>query len=641
MAIPPPPPGFTLDQPQAAIPPPPPGFTLDTQAPPASRPSLAMAPVGGAELLGQLATGAVASIPAGLAYGGAAVGKAFGADVDPSAVQRDVQSYLTYRPRSDSARAGADLALRTARPVVEPIVRKYGEATEYVGERSPFAGELMKAAPGALQAASAVVPPIAGGMAAARRPFVPAAAAAARSTPFKSTLPTTAEEVLARQTAGSAQNMGAAAAAPRLQNVSPELRQAIVNTARRSGGVVNPEVLARHVDADSLPVRVRLTEGQATGDVQLLSAEQNMRGRTPQFAERFNEQNRALAQNMQAIRDEAGPDVFSANVVEHGDTLINAYRTVDAAREAQVTQAYQALRQGAGGQFPVGARTLLGNATQELHRRLLFDHAPPTVMKTLERLAANPGSMTFENFESLRTNLARIQRSSVDGNERAAAGVIRNAMEDLPLVPGAARLKPLADRARALHRERREAIEADPAYEAAVNETVPPDRFVQRFVIGGTRDNLARMRSTIGADESAAQTMGVAALDYLRDQARLSPTYEGNFATASYSKALNRLSPSLRSLLQARQVEQLEQLGRVAGYTTFQPRGSFVNNSNTFTAAAAEGAKGAAEGAANVAAGGIPIGTWARRGLEGRSTRRQAERATAPGAGLDHPQGRQ
>ena len=37
----------------------------------------------------------------------------------------------------------------------------------------------------------------------------------------------------------------------------------------------------------------------------------------------------------------------------------------------------------------------------------------------------------------MRTNLARIQRNAAaDGNEKAAAGVIRNAMEDLPLAPG-------------------------------------------------------------------------------------------------------------------------------------------------------------------------------------------------------------
>lgn len=592
--------------------------------------------IGGGELLLSAATSVPAAAVGALGYGAAAVTKALGTDVDPSAVQSDLVNRFTYSPQTDSGKAGAATLRNMIAPVVEPVVQGYGQATEAVAKRSPFAGNLMRDAPGAFQAVSTLVPGAVGVRQAMNAPVRAAAPAVASAAPVAApaAAATTAEEVLARQAAASPTNMGAAAAAPSLGNVSPELRAAIVETARKNGGAVNPDVLARHVDADSLPVRVRLTEGQATGDVNLLSQEQNMRARVPQFASHFDEQNRALGQNMQAIRDEVGPDVFSANHVEHGDTLINAYRTVDAAREAEVNKAYADLRAAAGGQFPIGAKTLLDNSLKSLHGQLIVDHAPKSVMSALEGFAAKPGSMTFENFEALRTNLATIQRTATDGLERKAAGLIRQQMEDLPLVPGAAKLKPIADKARALARERFAAIEADPAYEAAINETVPPDRFIQKFVVGGTRDNIALMASTLGADDSARQTMGVAALDYLRDAARLSPGFEGNFATASYTKALNKLSPSVRSLLPARVADQLEQLGRVASYTTAQPRGSFVNNSNTFVAGAAESAKGAAEGMTNVAAMGVPVGTWIRKGMEGASHRRQARGAIAPGAGL-------
>jgi hypothetical protein len=134
-----------------------------------------MAPVGAAEMLWQGVTGAAASIPAGLAYGGAAVGKAFGANVDPSAVQDSVQSYFTHRPISDSAKAGNALIGSAVAPIVNPIVQKYSQATQAVSKQSPFAGELMKAAPGAFKAASALVPAYAGVKNAMERPFVPTA----------------------------------------------------------------------------------------------------------------------------------------------------------------------------------------------------------------------------------------------------------------------------------------------------------------------------------------------------------------------------------------------------------------------------------------------------------------------------------
>jgi hypothetical protein len=143
----------------------------------------AMAPIGAAEMLWQGATGAVASIPAGLAYGGAAVGKAFGADVDPSAVQNQVQSYLTHHPISDSAKAGNVTLGSMVRPIVEPIARQYGNATQAVSQQSPFAGELMKAAPGAFKAASSLVPAYAGIKNAMERPFKPTQSPAPEPTP--------------------------------------------------------------------------------------------------------------------------------------------------------------------------------------------------------------------------------------------------------------------------------------------------------------------------------------------------------------------------------------------------------------------------------------------------------------------------
>lgn len=614
-----------------------------------------MAPVGAAEMVAQGTTGAVASIPAALAYGGAAVAKAAGADVDPSAVQNRVQNYLTYQPKSDSAKAGDAALTSMIAPVVAPVAKGYAQATDAVAAKSPIAGELMRSAPGAFQAASALVPGAVGvrtAMANAARPAATnsvadiATRALTNAPTAKSVVANatkaggalapakTAEEVLARQAAASPTNMGAAAAAPSLQVVSPQLKAAIVNFARKNGGAVPPEVLARHIDADTLPVKVPITEGHATQDVHLLSEEFNMKGAIPELGTRFDDINKALAANVQAIRDEVGPDVFSANHVEHGDTLIRGYRAEDTAAQEAISADYKALKDAAGGSFPVDAQALLQNASADLHSELLFDHAPSAVMKTLQRLATT-NKMTFENFESMRTNLARIQRSATaDGNEKRAAAIIRNAMESLPLKGGAEALKPLADKARATAKAHYDRVEADPAFAAAVSGDVPPDRFVQKFVIGGTRDDVALMRQNLANNEPAIQTMGVAALDHLRDAAALNPHYQGNFASKSFNQALIKLSPKLQSLLPSKAVEQAEQLGRVAGYTTFQPKGSYFNNPNTFIAQAADKAKSVAQIGANLAVPGLGAGDFLRKRFEGRQASERAARAMAPGAGL-------
>ncbi|NDH69732.1 MAG: hypothetical protein EBY22_17915 [Gammaproteobacteria bacterium] len=63
-----------------------------------------------------------------------------------------------------------------------------------------------------------------------------------------------------------------------------------------------------NIEADSLPFPVRLTEGQATGDIVKISNEQNRRGKDPELAQRFNEQNGQLIENINEIRKRAAPD---------------------------------------------------------------------------------------------------------------------------------------------------------------------------------------------------------------------------------------------------------------------------------------------------------------------------------------------
>lgn len=429
---------------------------------------------------------------------------------------------------------------------------------------------------------------------------------------------------------GNRQSISAAAATHDISTASPELQAAV----KDAGGNVNQEVLGRHIEAESLPVPAKLTKGQATQDSALISMEQNARGKNPAFAERFNEQNQNLADNLQSIRESVGPDVFSTNPVEHGETLIKAYKDKAAAADADIGSKYQALRDANGGKFPIDAKSLNSNVGQALHDKLLFEHAPSAEMNQLAQ-AANK-DMTFEQYEAMRTNLARVMRSSTDGNERAAAGVIRQEMEKLPMTGDAARLKPLADTARSAAKAQFDALDADPAYKAAVNGTVSPDRFVSRFIVNGDRDNVARMRQNFADNPTAQQTMGVAALDHLRNSARIDDLYRGNFAQASYNKNLQALDPKMSTLFSPKDAGDIRALGNVARYQQSQPRGSFVNNSNTATTQMAENARTALEGIANVKTGGL-YGGVLKPILKGREAKKMAEEHLSVGAGLDYP----
>ena len=459
--------------------------------------------------------------------------------------------------------------------------------------------------------------------------------AKAKIAKIKAALPEYTVEVGTPGTAGS---VGAAAVPTEttiraaLASASPDLQKAVSNIPPNK---VNVPVLQRHIEADSLPEPVRLTNGQATGDVSQLSMEQNRRGADPELAARFNEQNGQLVKNLDAIRETAAPDAYGTKTIENSDSLIDTYKKLDAERNASINQKYQALRDAAGGDFPIDAPVLLDNVKASLKKQLLSNDAPVSQMAELSRMAAEK-SMSFEDYLSLRRNLGQIARTSTDGTTRTAASLMIQELENLPLQEGAKQLKPLADEARNAAKSRFQMLEKDPAYKAAVEDSVAPDKFIDKFVVNGTRDNVQSMIDQLGRDSVAHQHMSAGTLNWLREKAIDS---SGNFSQAAFNKALNQLDKSqkLNLVFNPDASSTLKTLGNVAQYTQAQPKGSFVNNSNTLVGAMAERAAGGLEAAANVVGGGkfgVPVGSMIRGQVQKFKAANETKKALEPAAGV-------
>lgn len=421
-----------------------------------------------------------------------------------------------------------------------------------------------------------------------------------------------------------------------LQTATPEFQQLYGNMPLDK---VNTPVVLRHLEGDSLPIPVRLTEGQATGDVVKLSREQNLRGSQPEFAQRFNQQNQQLVDNIPLIREKAAPDVYATKTIESSQSIIDAYKALDDARGAEISKAYKALEDAAGGQFPVDGVTLAKNAEAALAKKLKTDFLPGPIKTQLDRFK-NGEPMTFEQFEAMRTNLAaeiRKAERAGDGNAAMAASIVREALENLPLKGEAANLKPLADQARSLAKARFDALKKDPAYKAAIDDAVPADKFFDKFVVNGVNKNINTMVETLGRESPAHQHMKAGTINWLSDKAGIVDG-KGNFSQANYNKALKRLDDvnNFGVIFDPESQLQLKTLGNVAGYTQFQPRGSFVNNSNTLVGYLANKAAGGLEQAGNIVGlktFGYPIGSEGRRIIRSARERREVERALKPGAG--------
>jgi hypothetical protein len=442
--------------------------------------------------------------------------------------------------------------------------------------------------------------------------------------------------------AAGATSVGAAATSPAsviqqaLANATPEM-QALYKDIPVDQA--NLPAVQRHLEADSLPVPVRLTAGQATGDIAQISHEMNLRGQNPELAYRLNEQNQGLVNNLEEIRHLVAPDAHSTKMIEASQGIIDSYKALDEARNTSINAAYKKLEEANGGQFPVDGQALVQKADAALHAKLKSEFLPTSIRNQLDRFASGE-PMTFENYEALRTNLAaeiRKAERAGDGNAIAALREVYKQADELPLSGVSKELKPLADEARRLARERFEALDKDPAYKAAVNDTVASDKYFDKFIINGVNKNLQTMVKTFGPGSPAHQHMAAGSMHWLSDKAGIIDG-QGNFSQAGFNKALKKLEDvnNLQQIFTPEGQTYLRTLGNVAGYTQKQPRGAWVNNSNTLVGYLADKGKNALEAGANVAGVktiGYPLGSEVRRVVRAGRERKFAQEALAPGAG--------
>ena len=151
--------------------------------------------------------------------------------------------------------------------------------------------------------------------------------------------------------------------------------------------------------------------------------------------------------------------------------------------------------------------------------------------------------------------------------------------------------------------------------------------------------NVQQMIKNLGEDSAAHQNMKAAIFNYLKEKSGIIDD-KGNFSQANYNKALRNLDNmnNLNIVMDGEAAGQLKTLGNVAGYIQNQPKGSFVNNSNTLVGALAEKAAGALETAGNVIGGGkvgLPVGSMVRGKVQEFKARKEAEKSLRPGAGVE------
>ena len=457
------------------------------------------------------------------------------------------------------------------------------------------------------------------------------------------------------------QSIGAAQATPEamlranvqsaIANTSPELQTHIQSKPLESVNV--PAVETRALEEKH---GVDLTAGQRTGDLNRYVDEWNARGKTDTLSNHFANQPKQLADAFENSKLKHAPDIPStADASELGQHEINGLAAKDKIRTDNIDNAYlnlkdkwQELRGTTGSDdFPVDGKKFLENTQTALKDELLHHDVPDSISKILDELKENNGEMGFSNFLKFNQKLGQKMKEGT-GSERAAAFVVRQELQKIPLVDEAAVLKPIADTAISLAKERFDVIKTNPAYkaankealdakDAASDESLNAANFHKKFVANATPEAIRRMKAEIPADDIAHQAITFGELE--RAKSAAVNASERNLTPEQFVKFLKNNKSGLRESLSPEAMQDVSEIGALTSKIGMPKTGVF-NYSNTYSSELAnlakQGLTSAAEAKLTSMTGGAsyPITQLGRQWFSNLNKEGFAKRATDPTGGL-------
>jgi hypothetical protein len=387
-----------------------------------------------------------------------------------------------------------------------------------------------------------------------------------------------------------------------------------VANALRTGGDLGGDALRRLLDFRMVEGTTP-TKGMITLDPRQVTLEQNlaktgMNSADPNLQTLGNVQasnNKAL---IDALNAKGAGNVQAPYLMEAGEASAAKIAAEDAAKKAAASDLYTAASKLPGGELPLNRIDLVQNIDTALAKANKNAFLPESVRGMINSIAK--GEVTIEGvkypvpfdvkaLDNLLTTVATAQRATSDGNIKAALKVVRDAIDQTEIKPvkkefgggqivtegGASYLKgqdaspkellDALNNARSAHRERMQWQESSKPVEQTVNG-MQPDQFVRKFVLGGDVSDAAAVAKS--GDPAATKS---AILTHLKDRALGGRSDEtGTFGAATYNKTLKEIGDKkLELFFSPEEIGELKRLGRVAEYTTLQPKGSAVNNSNS------------------------------------------------------------
>lgn len=395
--------------------------------------------------------------------------------------------------------------------------------------------------------------------------------------------------------------------------VQQQLQQEAAQALR--SGDLDPAAMARLADfarvEGAIPTRGMLTQnpGQVTREQNLAKLQANTGasgGRNLSQIQADN--NAALVRGLDAMG--ATDDAYAA-----GERAISSLQGRLGAQQGRVNELYSAARDSAGRSMPLDHRAFADQAIQSLDDNLVGGALPADVRNHLNRISAGEVPFTVDYAEQLKTLIGRLQRGTSDGSARYALGLVRQALDDTPVLelgaqPAAAGARAVnpgnlsvpidntlgADavaafnQARGANRSMMRQIERTPALKDLYDGNISPDNFVSKYITGNSvkATDAQRLGRMLAADPQAKASVRGAIVQQLKDKALSGQADDigaAKFSPSAYAKALRQIGDrKLGAFFEPDEIAQMHALSRVGRLMVNQPVGSAVNNSNTAAA---------------------------------------------------------
>ena len=292
-----------------------------------------------------------------------------------------------------------------------------------------------------------------------------------------------------------------------------------------------------------------------------------------------------------------------------GEAVIRPLKSFLDRSQGEISSLYGAARDSTGRYADIDPSAFANMTGDLLDKNMSNAFVPTEIRNMVNDFATGKIPLNVNTAEQFKTIIGRAQRSTQDGNTKFAIGLIRQALDEAPLltspqvagavdgalpagslpsIPGGS----LGDeaitafnKARAANAALRGRVE-DVSALKAIEDAAEPDKFFRKYILNSDINQLRKTMALVGDDPEAVTVIKNQVISHLKQKATNGAADEvAQFSQAGYNKALSELERGgrLDVLFSPAELKKLRLLGRVASYEQVAPAGAVVNHSGTAT----------------------------------------------------------